>query len=154
MRDKKRITVVAAFVLFIASGALAADPLVSASSWLNSAALTSDDLRDRVVLLDFWAAWCGPCVRNLPKMQSLAQSFKDKPFTLIGVHYDAAPAHVAPYLRDQGVTFPIAIDTGDTFRRYVIKHFPTYVLIDRQGMVVRVADEPPSPELISALLDD
>lgn len=153
MENAKRV-IVAACALLIASAALAGPPIVSASSWVNSPALTDDDLRDHVVLLDFWAAWCMPCVRNLPKMQAIADAFKDKPFTLIGVHYDATPAHVALYLRDQGVKFPVAIDSGETFRRFAIEHFPTYILIDKNGNTVRVANEPPSAELITALLGE
>ena len=121
---------------------------------MNTRALTDADLQSRVVLLDFWAAWCVPCVSNLPRMQSYADALKDKPFTVIGVHYeDAPPDYVAVYLRDQGIHFPIAIDTGATFKRFAIPHFPSYVLIDKAGAVQWQGDEPPSLEAIAVLLN-
>ena len=134
-----------------ASSLLAAPPSVSASSWMNSAPLGDTELGHRVVLLDFWAVWCMPCVRNLQTLQSYADSFKGQPFTLIGVHYSEAP-HVEMYLHDQGIQFPVAIDNGDTFKRFGIVTIPTYILLDKQGNVRSTGNEPPSKEKIAELL--
>ena len=115
-----------------------------------------DSLRGKVVLLDFWASWCLPCVHNLPKLQEYATAFKDKPFRVIGVHYDATDfkQNIALYLRDQGVLFPVAIDSGETFKRFAITRLPTYVLIGKNGEIAAQSSEPPSREAIAALLDD
>lgn len=136
-------------LVLCAGGAHAAPPNVSAASWVNP--LVNAQLDRRVVLLDFWAAWCVPCVRNLPTMQSYADAFKDQPFTLIGVHYSEAP-HVEMYLRDQNIQFPVAIDTGETFKRFGVVMIPTYVLIDKQGNVRSTGNEPPAKERIAELI--
>lgn len=151
MRARVRELACALALCALAGAAAAAPPAVSASAWMNSAALGDPELANRVVLLDFWATWCMPCVRNLATMQSYAESFKDKPFTLIGVHYSETH-NVELYLRDQGVQFPVAIDSGDTFKRFAISVIPTYILIDKQGKIRSTTNEPPPKEKIAALL--
>ena len=127
---------------------------IAASSWLNTAPVPDEDLQGKVVLLDFWASWCLPCVHGLPKMQSLSVAYKDNPaLRIVGVHYqENATDRIALYLRDQGVLFPIAIDRGDTFKRFAITRVPTYVLIGRDGSIVAQSSEPPSKEIIDAAL--
>ena len=137
----------------IAAALLAAT--IHASSWLNTTVPVSDsDLRDRVVLLDFWAAWCTPCIRNLPEMQSTADAFKGRPFAIVGVHHEETSGQIGLYLRDQGVLFPVAIDTGATFKRFAISRMPTYVLIDKKGAVRFQSNEPPPREVIASLLGE
>jgi thiol-disulfide isomerase/thioredoxin len=137
----------------IAAALLAAT--IHASSWLNTTKEVTDaDLRDRVVLLDFWAAWCTPCIRNLPEMQAVADELKGQPFSLVGVHHEETSGQIGLYLRDQGVLFPVAIDTGATFRQFSVYRMPTYVLIDKKGTVRYWSNEPPARSVIAGLLGE
>lgn len=129
-------------------------PTITASRWFNTSyALSSEQLRGRVVLLDFWGNWCGPCVRNLPKVQALYDKYKDRGLIVIGVHSAQGSDRAAGFLAKYPYSFPIALDTGDTARRYGVERWPSYVLIDKSGQQrMGLAHEPPRDDLIENLL--
>lgn len=111
-------------------------------------------LRGTPVLLDFWGTWCGPCVKNLPKIEALHKEFAVKGLTVIGVHSNKASETVGEFLTENKITFPIVVDTGDTATAFGIESYPTYFLIDRQGKVVEgFANHPPTDEAIRKLLN-
>ncbi len=111
-------------------------------------------LRGTPVLLDFWGTWCGPCVKNLPKVEAIYKKFADKGLTVIGVHSNKASESVAEFLKENDITFPVVVDTGDSAKAYRIESYPTYFLIDRQGKVVEgFTNHPPSDEAIRKLLN-
>ena len=111
-------------------------PEIVACEWLNTAPLNWEQLRGKVVVLDFWATWCLPCVKKLPEMQDLADKFADDELVVIGVH-SAKDGHTcADFVREMELTFPIAVDTGETEQHFGLDGFPAYFLIDKSGKVV------------------
>ena len=141
-----------AFLALLTLPAFADPPSITARTWLNSKPVPASALRNKVVLLDFWATWCLPCVYNLPKMQMLADNFSSAPFAVIGVHYQSGSPQIPMYLRDQRVHFPIAVDSGATFTRFGIAQVPTYLLFDKQGSVRFQGNTAPPQGLIEYLL--
>lgn len=133
-------------------------PALAVSEWLNtSGELPLDQLRGKVVLLDFWGTWCVPCVRKLPMVEALHQKYKDRGLVVVGVHSAAiensASQSVGLVLKKHRITFPIAIDKGETADRYAIDAWPTYFLIDRTGKVIwGFSQEPPTDTQIEELL--
>lgn len=111
-------------------------PQIDASQWLNTGQLTWKDLKGKVVLLDFWATWCGPCVKKLPDVQTLAKKYADQGLVVIGIHSKRAGDTCADFVEKKKVTFPIAVDTGTTYERYAVEFIPSYFLIDKTGKVV------------------
>lgn len=115
---------------------------ISTGEWIGSET-TLDDCQGKVVVLDFWATWCGPCVASIPKNIELVESYPDD-IVFIGMHsetsgWDKAPAMV----EDREINYPVALDSGDTAKAYGINSFPTYIIIDRTGMI-RAAGVVPS----------
>lgn len=143
-------TSVSILLALLALPAFAAAPSITARSWVNIE--EPPQLENKVVLVDFWATWCLPCVFKLSTMQAYADEFKSGPFALVGVHYESKSTQIPLYLRDQEISFPVAIDTGETFKRFSIAVIPTYVLFDKQGCVRFQGNEPPSTELIAQLI--
>ncbi|MDP6059885.1 MAG: TlpA disulfide reductase family protein, partial [Pirellulaceae bacterium] len=105
---------------------------------MNGRSLSSKDLRGRVVLLDFWASWCGPCLVAMPQVQRLADKFADKPVAIVGINNDESnnveKAKLVVQRRE--ITFRQYMDTDSVVSRaYQIPGLPFSVLIDRKGVV-------------------
>lgn len=95
-------------------------------------------LRGRVVLLDFWATWCEPCLEELPDLSRFHEAYKNKGFTIVGVSMDAEGVGVVgPFTRQNKIPYPILIANGDLPAGYAIPGFPAAFLIDKEGMIVR-----------------
>jgi thiol-disulfide isomerase/thioredoxin len=129
-------------------------PPIAANQWINSPEASSlEELRGKVVLLDFWATWCGGCVANHPKIEALHEKYKDRGLVVIGVHSAQGGEEVLSYLNKQPLPFPIAVDTGETAKRYGVVGLPAYFLIDKSGKAQwGFSPRPPSDAQIEALL--
>jgi peroxiredoxin len=96
--------------------------------------------RGRVVFINFWATWCAPCREEMPAMERLWRRQRHRPFTMVGVSLDGDPRAVGPFVREHGLTFPIALDLGlATANAYGIRALPTTVLVARDGTVAALA---------------
>jgi len=98
--------------------------------------IDSDDLRGKVVLVDFWGSWCGPCVRSIPSLSYLAKKFKKEPFVLISVDVGDEQSQWRKFIEKNKMTWPQHRDSnGKVQRAFQVRSFPTYVLIDHEGIV-------------------
>ncbi len=114
---------------------------------------TLEQLRGKVVLLDFWGAWCGPCRRKLPHTQELYEKYNSKGLEVIGIHSLRDSEKADEFLRDNNYTFLFCIDTGETANNYSVTSWPTYYLIDMKGLLVWGPKHAhPSEEKIESLL--
>jgi len=98
-------------------------------------------LRGRVVLLDFWATWCPPCLAMLPMMHELDGEFAPRGVAFVGVDSDGAqstPEEVTAFLTEHGAPYPVVIDDGRANEAFRIKVLPTLVVIGKDGTVDRV----------------
>lgn len=95
------------------------------------------DLRGKVVLISFWASWCGPCRIEMPALDKAWPAYKGKDVAFIGVSVDENPSAAARFLEDIPVGFPSVIDTtGDVSGRdWRVSSLPTTVVLDRRGVV-------------------
>ncbi len=99
----------------------------------ESVQLTS--LRGKVVLLDFWATWCGPCRHDMPIVDQIYKERSGDGLAVFGVNSEAADI-ARGYLNSNGLTFPTLQDPGmDVAQLYRVRAIPTFVVIDRQGRV-------------------
>lgn len=92
------------------------------------------DYRGQVVLLNFWASWCGPCRQEMPRLETLYRRYKQLGFVILGVNVDSDSTKANNYLRDIKVTFPILYDTQNAVAKsFNVNAMPTTVIIDRNG---------------------
>lgn len=95
--------------------------------------------RGKVVLVDFWASWCGPCRQAIPHYQALRQEFAAKGFEVIGVDVDQNPRDGAAALKSLQPDYPQAADPhGRIAAQYDLPGMPAAYLLDRRGTVRRV----------------
>jgi cytochrome c biogenesis protein CcmG, thiol:disulfide interchange protein DsbE len=91
--------------------------------------------RGRVVYLDFWASWCGPCRQSFPWMQTLKNTYEDQGLTIVAVNLDADRVDAEKFLNQFKPTFDVRYDPdGKLAEVYTVKSMPSSVLIDRHGV--------------------
>jgi len=92
-----------------------------------------------VVLVNFWATWCGPCRHEMPLLNRLADRYRDKGLVVLGIALDDDRSIVRAFVRRLDIRFPILHDANQkTARAYKVFAYPTSFLIDRQGIVKAV----------------
>lgn len=98
--------------------------------------LKLSEQRGNVVLLNFWATWCGPCRTEMPELDKLAKKYADLGVVVIGVNVETEGDGVKAYLSDIPVSFPILLDTNNVASKtYDVQAMPTTVIIDKDGKV-------------------
>jgi peroxiredoxin len=101
--------------------------------------LTAEDLRGKVLLLDFWGTWCPPCVASVPSLRSLSHRLKDDPFRLISISTDQDEKALWEFIAKKQMDWPQVWDQGQAFTRQCgIHSFPTYVLVSPEGEILHV----------------
>ncbi len=121
---------------------LPAPDISTTGEWLNSAPLTSKDIKGKVVLVDFWTYSCINCLRTLPYIKSWVQQYKDKGFMVIGVHapefdFEKNKANVEKAIKRFELTYPIVQDNDHIlWKRFANQYWPAHYLINKDGKIV------------------
>lgn len=95
-------------------------------------------LQQKPVILDFWTSWCPNCRRDMPKLDALYEQYADQ-VEVVGVNLKESSSTVQEYVDSANISYPIVLDTnGAVARSYGVSYTNTHILINRQGMIVRV----------------
>lgn len=118
------------------------------------------DYEGKVVFLNFWATWCGPCVEEMPSMQTLYEEFKQDGLEILAVNLQEAPATVQAFVDEFGYTYPVLLDRrGEVGMNYSVRGIPSTYIVGRDGRLLgmkigfRLWDEPEVFETFRALLN-
>ncbi len=103
---------------------------------LNGSNLRLKEQRGQVVLINFWASWCGPCRQEMPLLEKIHQRYRDAGFAVWGVNVEGEVAPAADVAKQTKVTFPVLIDEGQKVSElYDLEAMPSTVVVDRDGTV-------------------
>jgi cytochrome c biogenesis protein CcmG, thiol:disulfide interchange protein DsbE len=94
-------------------------------------------LRGQIVLLNFWATWCGPCRVEMPEFEKAYQQNSDQGFTILAINNQETKEDVAGFRDELGLSFPIVMDeTGALQKQYGVFSYPSTYVIDRKGVII------------------
>lgn len=134
----RRFAAVLALVAGTAFGAIA--PSSSAPDFtlhtMNGPNMRLHEQRGKVVMINFWATWCGPCRQEMPHLDRLYDKYKSSGFVLMGINVDDDTRNAAAVAAKLGIRFPVLLDTDKQVSRlYDLSTMPSTVLVDRDGKV-------------------
>jgi len=115
--------------------------LNGAVEWLNTAPLTAQQLKGKVVLVDFWTYSCINCLRSMPYVKAWAEKYRDQGLVVIGVHapefaFERDIGNVRKAVKDLGITYPVAVDNDYAiWRAFGNQYWPAHYLIDAKGQI-------------------
>lgn len=139
MRSIKCVLLLSACLLFSASAwsAAASEPAPDFTlKKLDGKNLKLSELTGNVVLINFWASWCGPCVKEMPLLNKIHKKYEPLGFTVLGVNVEQDSDNARAFLASNGVDFPILLDSkNQVTQQYDVIAMPTTVLVDRDGKI-------------------
>lgn len=125
---------------------------------LSGQPFNTQNLPDKVILLNFWATWCPPCKKEMPSIERLKTLMKNEPFMIAAISVGESRETVSSFIQNNGYTFPVFLDPDNTLgRAFASQGIPTTYVVDRSGMVVagivgsRDYDEPELVEILKEL---
>jgi peroxiredoxin len=104
---------------------------------LNGNPTSLSQFKGKIVFLNVWATWCGPCKTEMPSMEKLYQKFKKEDFVMLAISIDRqGKSVVIPFLEEMGLTFPVLLDPNGSIQKlYKIRALPSSLIIDKMGFV-------------------
>ena len=138
---KLALAALTAIMISAACTSFQAPEITGIRAWINSGPLTIEELRGKVVLVDFWTYTCVNCIRTFPYLKQWHAKYADDGLVIIGVHspefdFEKNYSNVLQATRDYGITWPVAQDNDfKTWRNYSNRFWPAKYLIDKDGVV-------------------
>lgn len=104
---------------------------------LDGKPLRLSNLKGKAVLINFWATYCPPCVKEIPMFQALYNEYKKQDFIIIGISIDRTAEIASRFIKKMGVTYPIVMATKKTVKEYKVRGLPTTFLVNRSGEIIQ-----------------
>jgi thiol-disulfide isomerase/thioredoxin len=118
-------------------------PPLSLEGWVNGQ-VKPEDMKGKVVIVDFYATWCGPCMAAIPHNNELLKKYKDAGLVIVGVCTSKqGQERMDQTAKDKGIEYPTARDPGvKSQTAWQVHYYPTYAIVDRKGIVRVVGLQP------------
>ena len=107
---------------------------------LNGQEVSHASLRGKVLIIDFWATWCPPCIKEVPEFSDLYRTYSDKGFVMLGISVDRGSAVVKDFVKKNNVPYPVVMGSSEVVNAYgPMPGIPTTFVINREGQIVEKA---------------
>jgi thiol-disulfide isomerase/thioredoxin len=104
---------------------------------INGKRISSESLKGKYILYDFWASWCPPCLASIPFLKELKSKYSSKQFMIIGINTDAQIQEMRKTIINKNINWNQIFDSNhDIFNKFAIGPIPTFILVDREGKIV------------------
>ncbi|GBU28046.1 thiol-disulfide oxidoreductase ResA [Treponema sp. R8-4-B8] len=131
------------------------DPIDFNLPLLDGTKISLSQFKGKVIFLNFWATWCGPCRSEMPSMEAVYKRLKDKGFEILAINLGDSRSEVSAFMNEYKLSFPAILDEKSaTGYHYNVQAIPTTYIIDRRGLIVaRIIGSINwnTPKIISAL---
>ncbi len=103
---------------------------------LAGAEVSLADHAGKVVLVNFWATWCPPCMAEIPELQEAYETYQDEELVVLGINVEEPREIVEPFVQSMGMTYPVLLDeNGQVMEMYRALGLPMSLIVDRQGVI-------------------
>ena len=131
-------------------------PPLDLTGWVNGE-VKPEEMKGKVVIVDFYATWCGPCMAAIPHNNELLKKYKDKGLLIVGVcTHNRGQEKMEQTVKDKGIEYPTARDSQlKSQAAWAVHYYPTYAIVDRKGIVRIIGLQPGNVEkVVKKLLDE
>lgn len=124
-------------------------PALDLSEWMNGE-VKAADMKGKVVVLDFYATWCGPCMAAIPHNNEMLKKYKDKRLVIVGIcSSKKGQEKMIENAKEHNIQYPIARDANlASAKAWEVFYYPTYAVVDRKGIVRAVGLQPKNVEKV------
>lgn len=118
-------------------------PPLEVSGWVNGE-VTPEQMKGKILVVDFYATWCGPCIGGIPHNNEVMEKYKDKGVIVIGICTSKrGQEKMEDQAKEKGIKYPIAKDPKHAAQQaWRVNYYPTYAIVDRKGIVRVVGLQP------------
>ena len=131
-------------------------PRLYVTGWVNGQ-IAEDQIKGKVLIVDFYATWCGPCMAAIPHNNELLKKYKDKGLLIVGVcTSNRGQEKMDQTVKDRNIEYPTARDPElKSEKAWAVHYYPTYAVVDRKGIVRAVGLQPSNVEkVVKKLLEE
>ena len=129
-------------------------PKLEMSDWINSEVKVAD-MKGKILVIDYWATWCGPCIASIPHNNEVAKHYADKGVLVIGACGGGGEEKMPETAKKHGIEYPTAKVSANSTKAWGVRWWPTYAVVDRKGTVRAIGIKPDYVEkVVDALLKE
>jgi thiol-disulfide isomerase/thioredoxin len=124
-------------------------PALDLTGWVNGQ-ITPEQMKGKVVIVDFYATWCGPCMAAIPHNNEMLKTYKDQGLVIVGVCTSSrGQEKMDQTIKDRNIQYPTARDPQlKSQKDWAVHYYPTYAIVDRKGVVRAIGLQPSNVEKV------